>query len=104
MCGQVKRLPYKVGEGRWWVTCLFPGGNPGQHITAEHMRRRLAEHGITPRHARHAALLQWAQGTPGPVLATSLGLHIDAAVAWRDAIQGDYTDYVAARARQVRKG
>lgn len=79
---------------RW----LFPGGNPGHHITAEFMRKRLAEHGINLREARHAALLQWAQDTPGPILATSLGLHINTAVAWRDTIQGDYTDFVATRA------
>lgn len=80
---------------RW----LFPGGNPGHHITAEHMRTRLAEHGITLREARHAALLQWAQDTPGSILATSLGLHINTAIAWRDSIQGDFAEFVASRAR-----
>lgn len=80
--------------GRTW---LFPGGNPGHHITSEHLRTRLAEHGITLRSARQAALLQWAQDTPGPILAASLGLHINTATAWRDAIQADYSEFVAAR-------
>jgi hypothetical protein len=81
--------------GRTW---LFPGGNPGHHITSEHLRGRLAEHGITLRSARQAALLQWAQDTPGPILAASLGLHINTAVQWRDALQADFTEFVAVRA------
>lgn len=67
---------------RW----MFPGGNPVQHITSEYLRTRLAEHGISLREARHAALLQCALDTPGPILATMLGLHINTATAWRDAI------------------
>lgn len=89
----------KTAGQRW----LFPGGNPGQHITAEHLRNRLATYGITLREARHAALLQWAQDTPGPILASSLGLHINTAVAWRDAIQADYTDFIAARVSEGRR-
>ena len=84
---------------RW----LFPGGNPGQHITVERMRRRLADRGITLRVARHAALLQWAQDTPGPILAAALGLHINTAVAWRDAVQADYTEFVAARVSEAER-
>jgi len=80
----------KTAGERW----LFPGGNPGHHITAEYLRTRLAKYGITLREARHAALLQWAQDTPGPILASSLGLHINTAVAWRDAIQADYAEFV----------
>jgi hypothetical protein len=90
----------RKAAGRTW---LFPGGNPGHHITSEHLRNRLAEHGITLRAARQAALLQWAQDTPGPILAASLGLHINTATAWRDAIQADYTEFVAARPPLARK-
>ena len=86
----------KTAGQRW----LFPGGNPGRHITAEHLRNQLATHGITLREARHGALLQWAQDAHGPILASSLGLHINTAVAWRDAIQADYADLVALRTRR----
>lgn len=101
----LRRLTSQTSRGKASTTrraagdeWLFPGGNPGQHITSEHMRSRLAGYGITLRDARHAALLQWAQDTPGPVLASSLGLHINTAVSWRDAIQADFIDFVAARA------
>ncbi len=108
MAEPLRRLTANTNRGKSSVTrraagdrWLFPGGNPGQHLTSEHLRSRLAEHGITLREARHAALLQWAQDTPGPILAAALGLHINTAVAWRDSIQADYTDYVAARAASL---
>jgi Domain of unknown function (DUF1731) len=39
---------------------LLPGRKPGTHITAEHLRKRLAVHGITSRPGRHGALLALA--------------------------------------------
>lgn len=37
-----------------------PGRKPGTHITAEHLCKRLAVHGITSRPGRHGALLALA--------------------------------------------
>ena len=49
------------GEQDGW---LLPGRKPGTHITAEHLRRRLAVHGITSRPGRPGALLALAGGSP----------------------------------------
>ena len=45
------------GEQDGW---LLSGRKPGTHITAEHLRKRLAVHGITSRPGRHGALLALA--------------------------------------------
>jgi hypothetical protein len=84
----------RSNAGNKW---LFPGGNPGTHITSEQLRKKLAQHGITLRETRSAALQQWALETPAPILATSLGLHINTAIGWRDSVQADYTDYIGVR-------
>ncbi len=80
---------------RW----VFPGGQPGRHITSEYLRTLLAEVGINARATRRAALVQFAQYLPAPVLARALGLHINTAVEWRNGLQADFTEYIAARTR-----
>lgn len=86
-----------VTTDRW----LFPGGVPGRHISAEQLRKRLAdEAGITLRSARNAALLQLAGELPAPVLADLLGLHVNTAVEWIRSARGDWSAYAAAGARR----
>lgn len=85
-----------VSTDRW----LFPGGVPGRHISAEQLRKRLAdEAGITLRSARNAALLHLAGELPAPVLADLLGLHANTAVEWIRAARGDWSAYAAAGAQ-----
>lgn len=86
----------RTASAQKWI---FPGGQPGQRVTSEYLRTRLADIGITARATRRAALVQFAQDLPAPVLARALGLHINTAVEWRNGLQADFTDYVAARSR-----
>lgn len=85
---------HRTADARTW---LFPGGQPGQHVGSEYMRTRLSEHGIIARAARNTALAEFAQDLPAEVLASTLGMHVNTAVAWRAQLQADYTDYLAAR-------
>ena len=74
---------------------LLPGRKPGTHITAEHLRKRLAPYGVTSRPGRHGALLALAGRLPAPILAERLGIKVRAAGA-------SYSGYVEVRlARDV---
>lgn len=80
-----------ITRGAW----LFPGGTPGRHVTAEHLRQRPAVLGLVLRPTRQAALLQLAAQLPAPVLADLLGLHPNTAVEWVRAARGDWSAYAA---------
>jgi hypothetical protein len=77
---------------------LLPGRKPGTHITAEHLRKRLAVHGITSRPGRHGALLALAGRLPAPILAERLGIHQARAAQWARAAGATYSGYVELRA------
>jgi hypothetical protein len=83
------------GEQDGW---LLPGRKPGTHITAEHLRKRLAVHGITSRPGRHGALLALAGRLPAPILAERLGIHQARAAQWARAAGATYSGYVELRA------
>ena len=76
---------------------LLPGRKPGTHITAEHLRKRLAPSGVTSRPGRHGALLALAGRPPAPILAERLGIHQARAAQWVRAAGATYADYVALR-------
>ena len=78
---------------------LFPGGNPGQHLTTEAFRHDLVRIGIKPYEARKAALFQLAGSAPAPILADLLGLTNDNAADWARLAARDWTNYIALRAR-----
>jgi hypothetical protein len=81
---------------------LLPGRKPGTHITAEHLRKRLAPHGVTSRPGRHGALLALAGRLPAPILAERLGIHQARAAQWVRAAVATYSGYVELRlARDV---
>ncbi|GAA3717261.1 hypothetical protein GCM10022204_41470 [Microlunatus aurantiacus] len=80
-----------------WV---FPGRPATQPASAESLRRRLANVGITSvRSARNTALITLAREVPPVVLADLLGLSVGAAVRWRDLSGGTWTSYTAQRPR-----
>jgi len=79
---------------------LFPGGRPGQHLSAFRMVERLRQLGVQASRARSAALFQLATELPAAILARTLGIHISVAAAWQRASAGDWTDYAAEISRR----
>lgn len=80
---------------------LFPGGRPGQHLSAFRMVERLRQLGVQASRARSAALFQLATDLPAAILARTLGIHISVAVAWQSASAGDWTTYAAEISRRT---
>ena len=74
---------------------LFPGGRPGQPISAYQLAERLRQLGLRPAQSRSTALFGLATELPAAVLARLLGIHIKVAVAWQRASAGDWTTYAA---------
>lgn len=84
------------GTSRW----LFPGGRPGQPISADHLGERLRQLGLRPGQARSTALFALATELPAALLSRLLGIHISVAVAWQRASSGDWTSYAANYSRR----
>ncbi|MFF3652713.1 hypothetical protein ACFYXV_29265 [Streptomyces sp. NPDC002181] len=85
---------WAANTSRGW---LFPGGRPGQHLSATVLGRRLAAHQIPNRPARATALVTLAQDLPPAVLGPMLGLHPVTAAHWRQRAATDWTAYLEAR-------
>jgi hypothetical protein len=81
---------------------LFPGGQPGQPISAYRLAERLRRLGLRPGPARSTALFSLAAELPAALLARLLGIHISVAVAWQRASSGDWTTYAADYSRRQR--
>jgi hypothetical protein len=84
------------GTSRW----LFPGGRPGQPISAYQLAERLRQLGLRPAQSRTTALFSLATELPAPMLARLLGIHIKVAAAWQHASAGDWTTYAANYSRR----
>jgi hypothetical protein len=91
-------LPSGIRAPPW----LFPGGQPGQPISAFQLAERLRQLGVRPGQSRPAAMFQLASELPAAVLARMLGIHITVAVAWQRASAGDWAAYAVEISR--RKG
>jgi hypothetical protein len=85
------------GTSSW----LLPGGRPGQPISAYRLAERLHQIGIQPGPARSTALFQLAAEIPAAILARMLGIHINVAVAWQHASNGDWAAYAAEVSRRT---
>jgi hypothetical protein len=94
------RSPHAVIGSRHNSPWLFPGGQPGRHLSAFRMAERLRELGIHASRARSAALFQLATDLPAAVLARTLGIHIGVAAAWQRASSGDWLSYAAEISRR----
>jgi hypothetical protein len=86
-----------AGESPW----LFPGGQPGRPISTAQLTQRLNELGIRPNQARSTALFQLATEIPAAILARTLGIHTDVAVAWQRLSAGDWATYAAEVSRRT---
>ncbi len=100
-CLVATRSAHAVVGSRQATPWLFPGGQPGRHLSAFRMAERLRELGIHASRARSAALFQLATELPAAVLARMLGIHISVAAAWQRASAGDWTDYAAEISRRT---
>ena len=78
---------------------LFPGGLPGQPITAGRLGGRLRPLGVYAQAGRRAALTDLAAQLPAAVLADLLGLAPGTAVRWMRQAGGDWSRYAAELAR-----
>lgn len=74
---------------------LVPGGQPGRPISTTQLTQRLNQLGIRPNQARSTALFQLATEIPAAILARTLGVHTDVAVAWQRLSAGDWATYAA---------
>jgi hypothetical protein len=81
---------------------LFPGGRPGQPISAARLAERLRQNGIHAGPSRSTALFQLATDLPAAVLSRMLGIHIKVAADWQRASAGDWTNYAAEISRRPR--
>lgn len=81
---------------------LFPGGQPGRPISTNRLTERLNDLGIRPNQTRSTALLQLATEIPAAILARTLGIHTDVAVAWQRLSAGDWANYAAEVSRRQR--
>jgi hypothetical protein len=79
---------------------LFPGGRPGQPISAYQLAERLRQLGLRPAQSRTTALFGLATELPATVLARMLGTHIKVAAEWQHASAGDWTTYAADYSRR----
>jgi hypothetical protein len=79
---------------------LFPGGRPGQPISAYQLAERMRQLGLRPAQSRTTALFGLAAELPAAVLARLLGIHIKVAVEWQRASAGDWTTYAADYSRR----
>ena len=78
---------------------LFPGGMPGQPITASRLGERLRALGVRAMPGRRAALIDLAAQLPAAVLADSLNLSPGTAVRWMHQAGADWNRYAADIAR-----
>ena len=78
---------------------LFPGGLPGQPVTASRLGQRLNILGIYAMAGRRATLTDLAAQMPAAVLADLLHLAPTTAVRWMHQAGGDWSGYAAEIAR-----
>jgi hypothetical protein len=82
-------------QGSAW---LFPSSQGNRPLSAERLRERLAQLGLTRvLEARNGALGALAAQLPPALIADQLGLSIAAAAAWSKAVGAARSDYAALR-------
>ena len=82
---------------------LFPGGRPGQPVTAGHLGIRLQRLGIEARPGRAAALLDLASQMPAAVIHQLLGVSLGTATFWTSQAGNSWSGYAARLSHRVRE-
>lgn len=77
---------------------LFPGRNPGQHLTPGPLGRRLREQGLQSGSARTTALIELTRQMHPRIVSDLLGITPASAAAWSRLSGGDWTEYPQLRA------
>ena len=95
------RFGHAAVGGHYHSPWLFPGGRPGQPLSAFRMAERLRQLGIQSSRARSAALFKLAADLPAAILARTLGIHISVAATWQRACAGDWLSYAAEISRRT---
>ena len=72
-------------------------------ISTTQLTKRLTHLGIHPNQARSTALFQLATEIPAAILARTLGIQTDVAVACQRLSAGDWANYAAEVSQRTRK-
>lgn len=76
---------------------LFPGRNPGNHLTPGPLSRRLRAEGLLAGSARTTALIELTRQMHPLIVSDLLGITTSSAAAWSRLAGGDWSDYPALR-------
>ena len=76
---------------------LFPGRNPGNHLTPGPLSRRLRAEGLLAGSARTTALIELTRQMHPRIVSDLLGITTSSAAAWSRLAGGDWSDYPALR-------
>jgi hypothetical protein len=82
-------------------TLAVPGRRHGQPISPDWLSERLKKIGIRSGRDRSTALFTLAAEIPAAILARTLGIYIQVAVAWQCASAGDWMTYAADVSRRT---
>jgi len=88
-----------IGRASQNHTWLFHGATPGRPLSVSRPAatpRRSRNHS---RAAHNSALIELATDLPTPIVADTLGIHIETAVRWSKYAKRDWADYLAACAK-----
>lgn len=94
----VPKMDWIVDVLDQWVARFAPCSG----LSVSGLRRHLYNAGIYTRAAHNSALIDLAADLPAPVVAETLGIHIETAVKWSKYARRDWADYLAARGEDQR--
>lgn len=78
---------------------LFPGRNPGLHLTPGPLSRRLREQGLRSGSARTTALIELTRQMHPRIVSDLLGITAASAAAWSRLSSGGWSDYPQLRSK-----
>lgn len=80
---------------------LFPGRNPGHHLTPGPLSHRLRAEGLRSGSARTTALIELTRQMHPRIVSDLLGITPASAAAWSRLAGGEWSDYPALRSPQT---